>query len=160
MIGYENGIRRAGMLAAAWLLFCLGAAAFAAEPGKVPNVMILATGGTIAGTGASSTATVGYQSATVGVDRLIEAVGIHAPGVRMGTRLIEALHAAMAAEQMLGRAGDPVLEDFRLRAGRRSGQGAARRSGHRDEALVPSQHFQRLGKSILGPCQRRKVERL
>src|SRR5436190_1554977 len=74
MIGYENGIRRAGMLAAAWLLFCLGAVAFAAEPDKLPNVMILATGGTIAGTGASSTATVGYQSATVGVDRLIEAV--------------------------------------------------------------------------------------
>src|SRR5213595_2947458 len=74
MIGYENGIRRAGMLAAAWLLFCLGAAAFAAEPDKLPNVMILATGGTIAGSGATSTATVGYQSATVAVQRLIEAV--------------------------------------------------------------------------------------
>ena len=39
----------------------------AREPGKLANVMILATGGTIAGTGASSTATVGYTSATVGV---------------------------------------------------------------------------------------------
>jgi L-asparaginase len=38
------------------------------------NVMILATGGTIAGTGATSTTTVGYTSATVGVARLIEAV--------------------------------------------------------------------------------------
>src|SRR5438132_10585393 len=66
--------RHAGMLAAAWILFCVCAAAYAAEPGKLPSVMILATGGTIAGTGASSTATVGYQSATVGVDRLIEAV--------------------------------------------------------------------------------------
>jgi len=66
--------RRAGTLAAAWILFCVCAAAFAAEPGKLPSVMILATGGTIAGTGASSTATVGYQSATVGVQRLIEAV--------------------------------------------------------------------------------------
>src|SRR3989441_2537770 len=74
MIGYENGIRCAGTLAVAWMLFCVCAAAFAAEPGKLSNVMILATGGTIAGTGASSTATVGYQSATVGVQRLIEAV--------------------------------------------------------------------------------------
>src|SRR5258705_7053459 len=46
----------------------------AREPGKLPNAMILATGGTIAGTGASSTATVGYTSATVGGARLIEAV--------------------------------------------------------------------------------------
>jgi L-asparaginase len=38
------------------------------------NVMILATGGTIAGTGATSTTTVGYTAATVGVARLIEAV--------------------------------------------------------------------------------------
>src|SRR5208282_679329 len=41
---------------------------------KLPNVMILATGGTIAGTGATSTTTVGYTAAKVGVDRLIEAV--------------------------------------------------------------------------------------
>src|SRR2546422_6864175 len=66
--------RRAGTLAAAWMLFCVCAAAFAAEPGKLPNVMILATGGTIAGTGATSTTTVGYTAATVGVQRLIEAV--------------------------------------------------------------------------------------
>ena len=42
--------------------------------GKLPNVTILATGGTIAGTGASSTTTVGYTAATVGVQRLIQAV--------------------------------------------------------------------------------------
>ncbi|HET7033696.1 MAG TPA: type II asparaginase [Casimicrobiaceae bacterium] len=46
----------------------------AREPGKLANVMILATGGTIAGTGATSTTTVGYTAATVGVDRLIQAV--------------------------------------------------------------------------------------
>lgn len=47
-----------------------------AEPAapKLANVAILATGGTIAGTGNSSTATVGYTAATVGVDRLIQAV--------------------------------------------------------------------------------------
>ena len=44
------------------------------EQDNLPNIVILATGGTIAGTGASSTVTVGYTSATVGVAALIEAV--------------------------------------------------------------------------------------
>src|SRR5438445_2281509 len=48
--------------------------AFAREPTALANVMILATGGTIAGSGATSTTTVGYTAATVGVARLIEAV--------------------------------------------------------------------------------------
>ena len=58
---------------------CLGVAllassmALARGPG-LANVVILATGGTIAGTGATSTTTVGYTAATVGVARLIEAV--------------------------------------------------------------------------------------
>ena len=43
-------------------------------PAKLPNIVILATGGTIAGTGATSTTTVGYTAAKVGVERLIEAV--------------------------------------------------------------------------------------
>lgn len=47
-------------------------AAFAAD--KLPNIRILATGGTIAGSGAQSTTTVGYTAATVGVQKLIEAV--------------------------------------------------------------------------------------
>jgi L-asparaginase/glutamin-(asparagin-)ase len=45
-----------------------------AAPQPLPNVIILATGGTIAGTGASSTTTVGYTAATVGVQSLIKAV--------------------------------------------------------------------------------------
>jgi L-asparaginase len=40
----------------------------------LPNVRILATGGTIAGTGASSTTTIGYAAAKVGVEALIAAV--------------------------------------------------------------------------------------
>lgn len=52
----------------------LAQAAAAATENKLANVVILATGGTIAGTGASSTTTVGYTAAKVGVDRLIEAV--------------------------------------------------------------------------------------
>lgn len=50
----------------------LANAAQAAE--KLAHVTILATGGTIAGSGATSTTTVGYTAATVGVDRLIQAV--------------------------------------------------------------------------------------
>jgi L-asparaginase len=46
----------------------------AREPGRLPNVTILATGGTIAGTGANSTTTVGYTAAKVGVEALIDAV--------------------------------------------------------------------------------------
>jgi L-asparaginase len=47
---------------------------FAREAGKLPNVTILATGGTIAGTASASTATIGYTAATVGVQSLIDAV--------------------------------------------------------------------------------------
>ncbi|ELX13876.1 L-asparaginases type II [Janthinobacterium sp. HH01] len=61
------------------LLACailLSSYAGAAEKAAVPlaHVTILATGGTIAGSGATSTTTVGYTAATVGVDRLIAAV--------------------------------------------------------------------------------------
>lgn len=45
-----------------------------AAAAALPRIVILATGGTIAGTGASSTTTVGYSAAKVGVERLIEAV--------------------------------------------------------------------------------------
>src|SRR5450631_1719531 len=50
------------------------AVAEAKGPGQLPNVMVLATGGTIAGTGASSTTVVGYTAATVGIERLLNAV--------------------------------------------------------------------------------------
>ena len=57
------------------MLLCLPAdGALAREAGKLANVVILATGGTIAGTGATSTTTVGYTAATVPVERLIDAV--------------------------------------------------------------------------------------
>jgi L-asparaginase len=41
---------------------------------NLPNVVIVATGGTIAGSGSTSTTTVGYKAATVPVQALIEAV--------------------------------------------------------------------------------------
>ena len=47
---------------------------YAGAAEKLANVTILATGGTIAGSGASATTTVGYTAATVGVDTLIKAV--------------------------------------------------------------------------------------
>jgi len=57
------------LLACAMLL-----SSYAGAADKKAHVTILATGGTIAGSGASSTTTVGYTAATVGVDRLIAAV--------------------------------------------------------------------------------------
>jgi glutamin-(asparagin-)ase len=51
-----------------------GPAKPAAEPAKLPNVMILATGGTIAGAGASAAASATYQAAKVPVEKLIASV--------------------------------------------------------------------------------------
>lgn len=48
--------------------------AFSVHAQKLSNVTILATGGTIAGTGATSTTTVGYTAAKIGVQQLIQAV--------------------------------------------------------------------------------------
>ncbi|WP_134702662.1 type II asparaginase [Ammoniphilus sp. YIM 78166] len=45
-----------------------------AEQVKLPNVKILATGGTIAGSAASNTATTGYTAGALGIDILINAV--------------------------------------------------------------------------------------
>ncbi|MDR4946074.1 asparaginase [Neobacillus cucumis] len=45
---------------------------------KLPNIKILATGGTIAGTGSTSTQTTGYQAGVLTPDQLIEAV----PGLK------------------------------------------------------------------------------
>lgn len=45
-----------------------------APASKLPNVVLLATGGTIAGTGATSTTTAGYQAAKLPVAALINAV--------------------------------------------------------------------------------------
>lgn len=45
-----------------------------AQAEKKPNLVIIATGGTIAGAGASSANASAYQSAVVGVDKLIAAV--------------------------------------------------------------------------------------
>lgn len=55
--------------------FCIATANVHAESAvKLANVTILATGGTIAGSGATSTTTIGYTAATVGVQQLIQAV--------------------------------------------------------------------------------------
>jgi L-asparaginase/glutamin-(asparagin-)ase len=60
---------RHAVLACAMLL-----SSYAGAAEKLAHVTILATGGTIAGSGATSTTTVGYTAATVGVERLIAAV--------------------------------------------------------------------------------------
>jgi L-asparaginase type II len=56
------------------LLLLLASAARAQPDAPRRHVVILATGGTIGGTGATSTTTVGYTAATVGVDTLIKSV--------------------------------------------------------------------------------------
>jgi L-asparaginase type II len=55
-------------------LLLFATAAQAETAAKLRNVTILATGGTIAGSGATSTTMVGYTAATVGVQTLINAV--------------------------------------------------------------------------------------
>ena len=74
MSNHQRHYRHFSMFATVWTVVLACSSALAFEPGKLANVTILATGGTIAGTGASTTATVGYQSATVPVQRLIDAV--------------------------------------------------------------------------------------
>ena len=51
------------------------------------------------------------------LDRLVEAIGVDAPRVGMAARLVEALHAASAAEQMLRRAGAEAVAGQRIAAG-------------------------------------------
>lgn len=68
-------IRFSSLLTAGALAISLGfGSAQAAESAQKPHVVILATGGTIAGTGATSTTTVGYTAAKLGVDKMIESV--------------------------------------------------------------------------------------
>lgn len=54
------------------VLVCFSALAGAVE--KLPNIVILATGGTIAGSAAANTQTTGYKAGALGVDTLINAV--------------------------------------------------------------------------------------
>lgn len=56
------------------LVLSMQALCFAQSPDKLPNIKILATGGTIAGAGVSSTTTVGYTAAVTPVDKLISNV--------------------------------------------------------------------------------------
>jgi L-asparaginase/Glu-tRNA(Gln) amidotransferase subunit D len=77
MKGYSNHLG-----VGAWVPLLLCITAVAAEPGKPPNVMMLATGGTIAGTGASSTQFSDYQAAKMAVQGLqsVAAMGAERSG--------------------------------------------------------------------------------
>src|SRR6266542_3837656 len=59
---------------ACWALAVVMSAAAYAQDAKRPNIVILATGGTIAGTAASATQVAGYTAAKVAVEQLIDAV--------------------------------------------------------------------------------------
>ncbi|MEE4409223.1 MULTISPECIES: type II asparaginase [unclassified Serratia (in: enterobacteria)] len=58
----------------AFVLLTLGCANAATAAGELPHIVILATGGTIAGSAASNTQTTGYKAGALGVDTLIAAV--------------------------------------------------------------------------------------
>ena len=85
-----------------------------------PNVVILATGGTIAGSGATSTTTVGYKAATVPVQALIDAV----PELKK--------IATVRGEQVFQIASQNMTNDYWLklaRAGERIASTTGRRLG-------------------------------
>jgi L-asparaginase len=73
----------------------------------LPNVVILATGGTIAGSGATSTTTVGYKAATVPVQALINAV----PELKK--------IATVRGEQLFQIASQNMTNDYWLKLGKR-----------------------------------------
>ena len=52
----------------------LAISAFASSETRLPHIVILATGGTIAGSAASNTQTTGYKAGAIGVQTLINAV--------------------------------------------------------------------------------------
>ncbi|MCA7011358.1 asparaginase [Dickeya dadantii] len=70
---------------------------------KLPNIVILATGGTIAGSAATGTQTTGYKAGALGVDTLINAV----PEVKKLANVKGDQFANMASENMTG---DVVLK--------------------------------------------------
>jgi L-asparaginase len=67
-------LRRISRLSAALLVVVVIAQVAGASPNGLPNIKILATGGTIAGSAAVSTDTVSYKAGALGVDILINAV--------------------------------------------------------------------------------------
>lgn len=91
------------------LLFC--ALVFTASPAeaqeKLPNVVVLATGGTIAGIGVTSTTTVGYTAAKVAVEQLIAAV----PELKKV--------AAVKGEQIFQVASENMNNDYWLKLAKR-----------------------------------------
>src|ERR1700736_3797949 len=74
---------------------------------NLPNIVILATGGTIAGSGSNSTTTVGYKAATVPVQALIDAV----PELKK--------IATVRGEQLFQIASQNMTNDYWLKLGKR-----------------------------------------
>jgi L-asparaginase len=70
-------------LAAGVSLLLACAAALAADPGGLPKVVVIGTGGTMAGVAASSTEFTDYKSAKIGIQALIDAT----PGLRQAANV-------------------------------------------------------------------------
>lgn len=94
-------------IAGQFLILACAAFFSVAQAQKLPNVTILATGGTIAGTGASSTTTVGYTAAKIGVEALIDAV----PELKKV--------ANVKGEQVFQIASENMNNDYWLKLGKR-----------------------------------------
>ena len=74
IFGYGDTLTRAQAAVLAVRLYHFVATVVSKEDNGLPNVAILATGGTIAGSAPSNTATTGYTAGSIAIDTLIEAV--------------------------------------------------------------------------------------
>jgi L-asparaginase len=107
MLGARHGLSTFRWLVALQLLGALLGCSTVRAADRLPNVTILATGGTIAGTGATSTTTVGYTAAKIGVEQLIEAV----PELKKV--------AAVKGEQVFQIASENMNNDYWLKLAKR-----------------------------------------
>ena len=99
-----NMVRKATLVGSAALLVLAGTAfAQGAQATKKPHVVIVATGGTIAGSAESATAA-GYSSGAVGVDILIASMGQFVRTFLPPGEVVDAYLARCGARPALARA--------------------------------------------------------
>lgn len=103
----KNAVLKTFVPGALALLLALPTAVQAEEAATKPNVVILATGGTIAGAGASAANSATYTAAKVGIDKLIA-------GVPELSQL-----ANVRGEQVMQIASESITNDNLLQLGRR-----------------------------------------
>src|SRR6476469_9104705 len=90
------------------------------------------------------------------LERRIEAIGVHAPRLRVRTRLVETLHPAAAAEQMLRRTAAEAVGGKRVAAGQQFERSVrhhdVQKTGHpTDRAIAVERRNRRLADFRLEP---------